>query len=114
MEENKTKLLQEEARLELELTDLGYLNPANPADWTAKADANNMNTADLNNLADADEEQNINRAVVNELEVRLQNVRNALKRIENGTYGKCTNCNKEISTERLAANPAANTCLDCA
>ena len=113
IKKHKVKLLQEEARLELELTDLGYLNPANPADWTAAANASEMNTADLNNLADADEEQNINNAIVQELEVRLKHIKDALKRIEGGTYGICTKCNNTIEPARLDANPAADTCIHC-
>ncbi len=113
LEKHKVKLIQEEARLELELTDLGYLNPVNPADWTAAADASEMNTADLNNLADADEEQNINNAIVQELEVRLKHIKDALKRIEDGSYGICTKCNSAIEPARLDANPAADTCISC-
>ena len=34
-------------------------------------------------------------------------------RIENGTYGKCTNCGKQIPEERLEALPWATLCIDC-
>jgi len=37
----------------------------------------------------------------------------ALKRIEDGTYGTCTNCGKEIAVERLEAYPWASLCIDC-
>jgi RNA polymerase-binding protein DksA len=37
----------------------------------------------------------------------------ALTRIENGTYGKCTNCGKQIPEERLEALPWATLCIDC-
>ena len=37
----------------------------------------------------------------------------ALKRIEDGTYGTCTNCGREIPVERLEANPWASLCIDC-
>ena len=37
----------------------------------------------------------------------------ALKRIEDGTYGTCTNCGKEIPEERLEARPWATLCIDC-
>jgi RNA polymerase-binding protein DksA len=37
----------------------------------------------------------------------------ALKRIEDGTYGTCTNCGHEIPRERLEANPWASLCIDC-
>lgn len=37
----------------------------------------------------------------------------ALKRIEDGTYGTCVSCGKEIPRERLEANPWASLCIDC-
>ena len=37
----------------------------------------------------------------------------ALKRIEDGTYGTCTNCGKQIPVERLEALPYATLCIDC-
>ena len=38
----------------------------------------------------------------------------ALKRIEDGTYGICTNRGEQISIERLEALPWATLCIDCA
>ena len=38
----------------------------------------------------------------------------ALKRIEDGTYGICQNCESEISNERLKAVPYAPLCQTCA
>lgn len=38
----------------------------------------------------------------------------ALARIEDGTYGTCTNCGKEIAVGRLEAHPWASLCIDCA
>jgi RNA polymerase-binding protein DksA len=37
----------------------------------------------------------------------------ALKRIEDGTYGTCSNCGTHISEERLEALPWATLCIDC-
>jgi len=37
----------------------------------------------------------------------------ALRRIENGEYGKCFNCGKQISITRLKAVPHARFCIDC-
>jgi DnaK suppressor protein len=37
----------------------------------------------------------------------------ALKRIEDGTYGTCTNCGERIPEERLEALPWATLCIDC-
>ena len=46
------------------------------------------------------------------LEARLAQVDAALAKIENGTYGKCRVCGKEIEPARLGANPAAETCME--
>ncbi|WIW95209.1 TraR/DksA family transcriptional regulator [Altererythrobacter rubellus] len=35
-------------------------------------------------------------------------------RIENGTYGTCSKCGKDIRRERLEARPIATRCIDCA
>ncbi len=37
----------------------------------------------------------------------------ALKRIEDKTYGTCVACEKPIAKQRLAAIPYANLCIEC-
>jgi DnaK suppressor protein len=37
----------------------------------------------------------------------------ALKRIDDGTYGICTNRGEQIPVERLEARPWATLCIDC-
>jgi DnaK suppressor protein len=41
----------------------------------------------------------------------LVEVQDALRRIEDGTYGKCTRCGREIEPVRLEAIPWARYCL---
>jgi len=43
----------------------------------------------------------------------LQQIKSALGRIENGTYGNCVRCGAEISPERLEALPYAEMCIQC-
>jgi YteA family regulatory protein len=43
----------------------------------------------------------------------IMSIDRALDRIENGTYGKCELCGKEISEERLDFMPNVTTCIDC-
>jgi RNA polymerase-binding protein DksA len=43
----------------------------------------------------------------------LAEIEAALKRIEEGTYGICTNCGRQIVPERLEARPWATLCIDC-
>lgn len=58
------------------------------------------------------------RAQVTELlrttRVELAALDAAAARIETGTYGRCADCGRAIATARLAARPAATTCIDCA
>ncbi len=37
----------------------------------------------------------------------------ALERIENGTYGICDDCEEEISEARLEARPVTTVCINC-
>jgi len=43
----------------------------------------------------------------------LAQIREALKRIENGNYGVCMECGEEISSKRLLAVPYAVRCMEC-
>jgi DnaK suppressor protein len=43
----------------------------------------------------------------------LRNVRAALRRIDEGTYGVCLHCEEDISPKRLNAVPWAAYCIQC-
>ncbi len=43
----------------------------------------------------------------------LKQLNDALQRIENGTYGICRVCGKEISYKRLEAVPTTTICFEC-
>lgn len=43
----------------------------------------------------------------------LRNVRAALVRVEDGSYGVCLNCEEDISLKRLAAVPHTPYCISC-
>jgi DnaK suppressor protein len=43
----------------------------------------------------------------------LRNVRGALRRIEDGSFGTCLHCEEEISPKRLNAVPWAAYCIHC-
>ena len=43
----------------------------------------------------------------------LRNVRSALRRIDEGSFGICIHCEEEISPKRLAAVPWAPYCIQC-
>ena len=43
----------------------------------------------------------------------LRNIQAALRRIENGTFGTCTNCEEMIGRNRLVAVPWTPFCITC-
>ncbi|ASJ90910.1 TraR/DksA family transcriptional regulator [Porphyrobacter sp. CACIAM 03H1] len=48
------------------------------------------------------------------LKAEAVQVRAALGRIAQGTYGTCANCGADIPRERLEAQPVATRCIRCA
>ena len=46
--------------------------------------------------------------------MELSRVEAALRALDDGTYGTCTNCGNQIAPERLEAIPWAPHCIDCA
>ncbi len=49
----------------------------------------------------------------NRVRKELAEVEHALKKFDDGTYGKCDNCGKSIDPARLEALPQASLCLNC-
>jgi DnaK suppressor protein len=43
----------------------------------------------------------------------IEKIKEALERIDNGTFGICEVCSKEIGGERLSARPVTTQCIDC-
>lgn len=107
----KKILIEEKERLEEELGQLGRQNLKNPADWkTALKDTDMESSGDA--TADRIETFEENDAILSDLEIRYRHVLAALALIEKGTYGLCKISDEKhpIESERLDANPAAQTC----
>lgn len=43
----------------------------------------------------------------------LRRIQGSLRRLNEGTYGVCTDCGKDISVARLKAEPTAARCIEC-
>lgn len=43
----------------------------------------------------------------------MAKIKEALEKIDNGTFGICEECGEEISSKRLRARPMATLCIDC-
>ena len=107
-DELKATLTEQLAAITSELQSVATHNPETD-DWVAVPVPADMHNADPNDDADAVEEWNERRASMAQLEVRYKNIKRALKKIEDGTYGVCEISGEPIEDERLAANPAART-----
>lgn len=106
----KALLESQKATLEAELATVGRRNPSNPNDWEAVPQATGQES-DPNDAADLIEGFEENAAILNDLEIRYNDVLAALARIEAGTYGVCEVSGEEIEEDRLNADPAAKTCM---
>ena len=109
-EQFKSRLETELQEIETELKSVGRVNPTNPADWEALPPHMDVERADSQEVAEKIDEYEDNTGILKELEIRLGEVRGALKKIAEGAYGKCEIGGEDIEPDRLEVNPAARTC----
>ena len=103
-------LLEERRRVEAAIENIHADHPGSISDETGE------DAVYDNHLADTATET-YDRELDDTLEENsghvLAEIDAALKRIEEGTYGVCSNCAKPIPEERLEALPWATLCIDC-
>lgn len=110
--EYKNKLEEEKNTLIGELNTMGKHNVETNT-WEATPEtASPAETADDNSNADRFEDYEEKTAAIAPLQSRLAQVEMALTKLANNTFGKCSVCGNAIETERLDANPAAETCIE--
>ena len=107
----KKRLEEELVLVEGELKGVGRKSPSNPLDWEAKPTELDITVGDPNEVADKIESYEENTGILKNLEIRWNNIKNALTKIERGTYGICEIGGEKIEDERLDANSAARTCI---
>lgn len=108
----KNKLEEEMDVLTAELGKLGIKNPEN-GDWGAVLGSEDeADMADVNTLADRDEEFLERANVLGEVETRYREVADALYKINHAPekFGICEKSGQPIEEDRLEANPSARTC----
>ncbi len=106
----KERLEKELVQVESELKTVGRKNPQNPKDWEPTAGKSDDASTEWDERADKIEEYEDNAGILKNLEIRWNNIKKALEKIAEGTYGTCDVSGEEIEKERLDANPAALTC----
>ncbi len=95
LESQLEQLLQEAGKTVSEMTDEG-INFPDPTDRASLESDRNFE------LRIRDRERRL-----------IRKIRDALARIENGTFGTCECCEEPISAERLRVRPVTELCIDC-
>jgi len=102
-EERRIELHEERERVSAQLKELGHGDDASLSFDDGFADSSQV-TAERGEID----------ALAGRLEETLREIDEALAKIEDGTYGRCESCGKEIGAARLEAMPSATLCITCA
>jgi RNA polymerase-binding protein DksA len=78
------------------------------------SDARREYNADSAEQAQERENDEVVDAIGIETRESVAQIRAALQRIEDGSYGECVACGEAISEKRLSARPEATHCINCA
>lgn len=106
----KKLLTDEKTLLENELSSIGHRNPDNKKDWEATPPEGEISRSEHEELAEKIEVYEENTAILKQLEIKYNEVLEAIGRIESGNYGMCLVSGDPIEEDRLEANPSATTC----
>lgn len=73
----------------------------------------NDNYPDPTDRASAESDRSFELRIRDRERKLLNKIKEAIERIENGSYGICDDCGDEIAVERLDARPVTTYCIDC-
>lgn len=100
-------------RLEKELkaveTQISDLSAQDPFSDTGRLNDNAASDTEANEEMDHERFE----AIIGELKKKKESLDEALKRVAQGTYGKCVSCGNPIDIARLTAVPTALYCMNC-
>lgn len=115
IEKIKKGLEEKKQAIEKELEDFAKKDDTLKGDWDTKYPSfgKDFGSNQLEDEAKEVEEYGNLLPVEHSLETRLSEISKALKKIEEGKYGKCEKCGKPIPEERLSAIPEARFCINC-
>ncbi len=111
----KDKLEKKKKEIEAKLRQIADKDPKIKGDWDLKFPKFNGKAGggSLEEAADEVEEYVNLKPIEHSLELRLQEVNQALDKITQNRYGLCEGCQKPISLLRLKISPEAKCCLRC-
>jgi DnaK suppressor protein len=103
-------LLEERARARGAIENLHNENPGSLEDESGEESSFDNHMGDI---ATVTFDREMDYTLEDSEEAKLAAIEAALERIEQGTYGLCQNCGRQIAEERLEALPYAHLCIDC-
>jgi DnaK suppressor protein len=83
------------------------------SEMRAEREGNKDEGMDTYDLASEERDREINFILSDRERVKLQQIDDALARLDDGSYGICESCGLEIGEERLEAMPFTRLCRDC-
>ena len=108
LHELKPALLTRRAQLLVEIAD-GQQRRLNEESFGSLAGE----VGDAGDASLATEQSDLRNTQIERDLVELRDIDAALERFENGSYGICVRCGRDIATARLRANPSAPRCIEC-
>ncbi|WP_020677306.1 RNA polymerase-binding protein DksA [Geopsychrobacter electrodiphilus] len=73
----------------------------------------NINFPDPTDRASLESDRNFELRIRDRERMLINKIRQALERIEEGSFGQCESCEEEIGADRLRARPVTTLCIDC-
>ena len=107
----RTRLEEEKARLERSIEFLERENPGSLSDELGEVSDGGADNH-LGDTATATFDRELDGGLEEGAQQTLRDVEDALRKIEEGSYGTCEVCGKPIGAERLSAIPWARLCID--
>lgn len=111
LEQLKKSLVEEKKRIEKELSEIGQKNPKTEGDFDIRFPQYGQSKDENAQEVTEFEKRKIIEA---NLEKRLSEINEAMKKTDKESYGLCQNCSKIIEEPRLKAMPTASLCASCA
>lgn len=106
----RARLLEEQERLLNAVDFLDREHPGSIADELG--DIVTAGDGNLGDTATATYEREFDQGLEEGAQQTLDAITDALRKIEDGTYGTCEVCGRQIGEDRLAAIPWARLCID--
>ncbi|MFA5052406.1 MAG: TraR/DksA family transcriptional regulator [Patescibacteria group bacterium] len=109
-QELRAKLKEQQDTLTAQLEEITHEKKFNKdkvqVKWQNVGDKDEDNAVEVANFQDSV-------ALERNLEISLEKIETALKKMDEGTYGQCEKCGNPMEDDRLLAYPEATHCIKC-